>query len=38
MVREGMGFVVVSGQLQKVAADVVRITALGFELNACVSF
>ena len=33
MVREGMGFVVMSGELPKVAVDVVRVAALGFQLN-----
>jgi hypothetical protein len=30
MVREGLGFVVLSGQLLKVAVDVVEIATLGF--------
>ena len=38
MVREGRRFIVLSGQFPKVAVDVVGIAALGFELNACVSF
>jgi hypothetical protein len=33
MVREGLCFVVVSGQLPEVAMNVVRITVLGFQLN-----
>jgi hypothetical protein len=33
MVREGMCFVVLSGQLSKVAMDVVGIATLGFELD-----
>lgn len=33
MVCEGLCFVVVSGELPKVAVDIVGITALGFELN-----
>jgi len=33
MVREGLGFVVMSGQLPKVEVDVVWIAALGFQLN-----
>lgn len=33
MVREGLCFVVVSGQLPKVIVDVVRIAAFGFQLN-----
>ena len=33
MVREGRCFVVVSGQLPRVAVDVVGIAALGFQLN-----
>jgi len=37
MVCEGLCFVVVSGQLPKVAVDVVGITALGFQLNGHVS-
>jgi len=33
MMREDWCFVVVLGQLPKVAVDVVRIAALGFQLN-----
>ncbi len=33
MVGEGLCFVVVSGELAKVAVDVVGIAALGFQLN-----
>ena len=33
MVRESMGFVVVFGQLPKVAVDVVGIATFGFQLN-----
>ena len=33
MVREGLCFVVVSGEFPKVAVDVVGVAALGFQLN-----
>jgi hypothetical protein len=33
MVREGMGFVLLLGQFSKVAVDVVRVAALGFQLD-----
>ncbi|HWF60223.1 MAG TPA: hypothetical protein VN666_07920 [Nitrospira sp.] len=34
MVRKGLCFVVVSGQLPEVAVDVVGIAALGFQLDS----
>ncbi|CUS34345.1 hypothetical protein COMA2_160098 [Candidatus Nitrospira nitrificans] len=33
MMREGLWFVVVSGQLPKITVDVVGIAAFGFQLN-----
>lgn len=33
MVCEGVGFVMLLGQFSKVAVDVVRIAAFGFQLN-----
>ncbi len=33
MVREGISFVLVSGEFPKVAVDVVRVAVLGFQLN-----
>ena len=33
MVCEGGGFVVLLGQLSEVAVDIIRIAALGFQLN-----